>query len=83
MQTVRTIGLDIAKCVFRVHGVDGDCQRGYPPAVETRYSLRSCCGASDIAYGSSTMSRGRPLHSLRQRALQYPLLTPMMALWRR
>src|SRR3974390_1348019 len=29
------------------------------------------------------MSRGRPLHSPRQRALQYPLLTPMMPLWRR
>jgi len=72
MQTVRTIGLDIAKCVFRVHGVDGDCQRGYPPAVETRYSLRSCRGASDIA-----------LHSPRQRALQYSLFTPMMVLWRR
>ena len=26
MQTVRTIGLDIAKSVFRVHGVDADGQ---------------------------------------------------------
>jgi len=83
MQTVRTIGLDIAKSVFRVHGVDADGQVVIRRQLRRRYSLRSCCGASDIAYGSSTMSRGRPLHSLRQRALQYPLLTPMMALWRR
>ena len=67
MQAVRTIGLDITNSVFRVLGVDADGE----VAVETPLQ------------GSSTMSRGRPLHSPRQRALRYPLLTPMMALWRR
>ena len=31
MQTITTIGLDIAKSVFQVHGVDA---AGYPPPVE-------------------------------------------------
>jgi transposase len=34
MQTVSTIGLDIAKSVFQVHGVDANGVVGYPPAVE-------------------------------------------------
>ena len=34
MQTVSTIGLDIAKSVFQVHGVDAAGQGGHPPAVE-------------------------------------------------
>jgi hypothetical protein len=34
MQTVSTIGLDIAKSVFQVHGVDANGSGGYPPAVE-------------------------------------------------
>ena len=32
MQTVTTIGLDIAKSVFQVHGVDGGGQVVLPPA---------------------------------------------------
>jgi transposase len=39
MQTITTIGLDIAKSVFQVHGVDAAGQGGYPPPVEA--SLRS------------------------------------------
>jgi transposase len=33
MQTITTIGLDIAKSVFQVHGIDGG-QRGHPPAAQ-------------------------------------------------
>jgi len=37
MQTVTTIGLDIAKSVFQVHGIDaahlGDCQLSCPLSV--------------------------------------------------
>ena len=28
MQTITTIGLDIAKSVFQIHGVDAACQDG-------------------------------------------------------
>ena len=38
MQTVTTIGLDIAKSVFEVHGVDAAGASGRPPSVEA--SLR-------------------------------------------
>jgi hypothetical protein len=34
MQTVTTIGLDIAKSVFQVHGVDAAGQGGHPPSAE-------------------------------------------------
>ncbi len=34
MQTVTTIGLDIAKSVFQLHGIDAAGQRGNPAAVE-------------------------------------------------
>ena len=33
MQTITTIGLDIAKSVFQVHGVDAQ-GKGHPPSVE-------------------------------------------------
>ena len=39
MQTVTTIGLDIAKSVFQVHGVDAAGQVIDPPAIEA--SLRA------------------------------------------
>ena len=38
MQTITTIGLDIAKSVFRVHGVDAAGEVVIPPLVEA--SLR-------------------------------------------
>ena len=31
MQTITTIGLDIAKSVFQIHGVDGGRSSGHPP----------------------------------------------------
>ena len=34
MQTITTIGLDIAKSVFQVHGVDAAGQSDHPPSVE-------------------------------------------------
>ena len=34
MSTITTVGLDIAKSVFQVHGVDAGDQGGYPPSVE-------------------------------------------------
>ena len=34
MQTVTTIGLDIAKSVFQVHGIDAAGQGGHPPPAE-------------------------------------------------
>ena len=39
MQTVRTIGLDIAKSVFQVHGVDGAGQVVIPRQLKRRYVL--------------------------------------------
>ena len=49
MQTVKTIGLDIAKSVFQVHGVDVDGQAVIRRKLKRRYvllSLRSCRRAS-------------------------------------
>jgi hypothetical protein len=48
MQTVRTIGLDIANSVFQVHGVDADCQVLIRRQLRRRYSLRSCRGACRV-----------------------------------
>ena len=44
MQTVTTIGLDIAKSVFQVHGIDAEGSRGHqselgPPSVITLPSV--------------------------------------------
>ena len=38
MQTITTIGLDIAKSVFQVHGVDAWASGG-PPPLKRRYML--------------------------------------------
>ena len=35
MNDVITIGVDLAKNVFQVHGVDAEGKRGLPPTVET------------------------------------------------
>ena len=40
MQTIMTIGLDIAKSVFPVHGIDAEGTVGPSPAAEA--SLRPC-----------------------------------------
>ena len=45
MQTITTIGLDIAKSVFQVHGVDADGQVVIRRQLKRRYVLaffRSC-----------------------------------------
>ena len=34
MQVVITIGLDIAKSVFRVHGIDAESKVAHPPSAE-------------------------------------------------
>ena len=34
MQAVTTIGLDIAKSVFQVHGIDAEDRSDHPAAVE-------------------------------------------------
>ena len=39
MQTITTIGLDIAKSVFQVHGVDADCNIVIRRQVKRRYVL--------------------------------------------
>ena len=39
MQTITTIGLDIAKSVFQVHGVDNDGKVVTPPSAEASLRL--------------------------------------------
>jgi transposase len=39
MQTITTIGLDIAKSVFQVHGVDADGNVVVPRQLKRRYVL--------------------------------------------
>jgi transposase len=39
MQTITTIGLDIAKSVFQVHGVDADGQVVFRRQLKRRYVL--------------------------------------------
>jgi hypothetical protein len=34
MQTITTVGLDIAKSVFQVHGVDVEGKGSHPPTAE-------------------------------------------------
>ena len=41
MEQVTTIGLDIAKSVFQVHGICGGWHDPYPPAAETRSQVLS------------------------------------------
>jgi hypothetical protein len=41
MQAITTIGLDIAKSVFQVHGVDANGPSGYPSSVEASVRQRS------------------------------------------
>jgi transposase len=41
MQTVTTIGLDIAKSVFQVHGVDAACELVIRCQLKRRYVLAS------------------------------------------
>jgi hypothetical protein len=41
MQTITTIGLDIAKSVFQVHGVDAARPGAHPPPVEASRSPAS------------------------------------------
>jgi len=70
VQTITTIGFDIAKSVFQVHGVD------VAGRVVIRRQLRRRCRVPAPCRVDDHCTR---LAS----ALQYPLLTPMMALWRR
>jgi hypothetical protein len=37
MQAITTIGLDIAKSVFQVHGIDADGRSGHPRGTNVRY----------------------------------------------
>jgi hypothetical protein len=53
MQTVTTIGFDIAKSVFQVHGVDAG-GGGYPPPVEAS----PCSGVLPEATAVSGRHRG-------------------------
>jgi hypothetical protein len=47
MQTITTIGLDIAKSVFQVHGVDAaGGSLGGSPSPEKSAGARSLCGSS-------------------------------------
>ena len=38
-QAITTIGLDMAKSVFQVHGVDADRHVGRPPSLKRRYVM--------------------------------------------
>ena len=52
MQTITTIGLDIAKSVFQVHGVDAGGQGVIRRQLKRRYVL--ACKGSRSRYSSST-----------------------------
>ena len=63
MQAVTTIGLDIAKSVFQVHGADAADQGVHPPPVKTSpgpwRSWRSCKAdlaqsLADVAFWTPT-----------------------------
>ena len=41
MQSITTIGLDIAKSVFQVHGVDAEGHVVYPPSAQASLFWRS------------------------------------------
>ena len=70
MQTVRTIGPEIANSVFRVLGVDADGEVFIRRQLRRRCRVPAPCRVDDHCTRLAS-------------ALQYPLLTPMMALWRR
>ena len=59
MQTITTIGLDIAKSVFQVHGVDAAGQGGHPPPVEAAV----CAGVLSEAASMPGWHRGLRLAS--------------------
>ena len=57
MQTITTIGLDIAKSVFQVHGADAGGQVFIRRQLKRRQVLAVCCKAdlaqslADVAFG--------------------------------
>jgi hypothetical protein len=53
MQSISTIGLDIAKSVFQVHGVDAAGQVVLRPAVEAPAFPGNACGTSWTRYTST------------------------------
>jgi transposase len=60
MQVVTTVGLDIAKSVFQVHGVDGAGQVVIRRQLKRRYVLAffqklPACGQSGRRFGGSNV----------------------------
>jgi len=77
MQTITTIGLDIAKSVFQVHGVDNEGKVVIRRQLKRRYvlaffeKLQPCLvGIEALCLGNATLSnrpffnRGRSVNSL-------------------
>ena len=62
MQTVTTIGLDIAKSVFQVHGVDAEGNVAIRRQIKRRYILhssRSCRRAWSVSRAAPLRIIGR------------------------
>jgi len=57
MQTITTIGLDIAKSVFQVHGIDAEGKVVIRRQLKRRYVLPRCRSGTTAASG-----RTPPLH---------------------
>ena len=57
MRAVRTIGLDIAKSIFQVHGVDADGQVVIRRQLKRRYVLPPCLVGIEACASSHHWSR--------------------------
>jgi hypothetical protein len=64
MHTVTTIGLDIAKSVFQVHGIDAAGQVVTPTSNHCRYRGHDW---GDVAYGTLDRVQASRLRSTRYR----------------
>ena len=68
MQTITTIGLDIAKSVFQVHGVDADGKKAFRRLQLLRH-LHTCSGCFRLERspgGPCTHWKAPPFHGARQ-----------------
>jgi transposase len=62
MQTITTIGLDIAKSVFQVHGVDAEGNMDLRRQLKRRLIGLRISGRTDLASGSPKALHHRTSH---------------------
>src|SRR6478736_2859499 len=87
MQTITTIGLDIAKSVFQVHGVDADGQvvfrrqlKGSVDYLSLRAALacRNCCSEFASSPGTSASENPAMKHQNVSSARSFDGITKVM-----